>query len=470
MDMIIYRALRTISLKQKKEQSIWRSDMKGSVSKRILTLLLCLTMVGTMFLASCGKQEEEWEEPPAPPSNSLTGETAEDGYDESASDRRIAAFVVENAPDARPQWGMDDENYSPDIVIQGEVEGGITRTLWLYADYNKLPSQIGPMRSARPPFIRFSELFDSIFIHWGMSHSKGDYVGASTVFKKDNVDHINQMTYDDQVGLYDRDFSRNVSSEHTGIVYGDKVAAAIEDEGFRTTPKEYTKLCFRNTDEPLSDTDATKIGVRYSDRSFEDTYWQYNEEDEKYHTSDFENDFARDNLLILYDDTEYITKYDYQGGGGGAVTYCDYKLAGGKGQLFSKGKVKDIEWEVEDGKLILKDPSLSVSSMEEIEAIQERNKELARQALEEAEGTADESAEAEAEAESGDADAAEGEEAGEITQNEKIFLVIPEAEDGEEELTDEDIVAGTYALQPLNKGKTWIGWVSRNNDGSVSVS
>ena len=429
--------------------------MKDPGYKRFIVLLLCLSMIGTMFLASCGKEEEE-EEPPAPPSNSLTGETAEDGYDESASDRRIAAFVVENAPDARPQWGMDDENYSPDVVIQGEVEGGITRTLWLYADYNKLPSQIGPMRSARPPFIRFSELFDSIFIHWGMSHSKGDYVGASTVFKKDNVDHINQMTYDDQVGLYDRDHSRNVSSEHTGIVYGDKVPAAIEGEGFRTTPNEYTKFCFRNTgnaEVPLSETDATKIGVRYSSRSFEDTYWQYNEEDGMYHTSDFENDFKRDNLLILYDDTEYITKYDYQGGGGGAVTYCDYKLAGGKGQLFSKGKVKDIEWEVEDGKLVLKDPSFSVSTMEELDAIQARNKELrkiARGELEEAE-----------------ADKEEAE--GEVTQNEEIFLVMPEAEEGEE-LAEEDILAGTYALQPLNKGKTWIGWVSRNNDGQVSVS
>jgi hypothetical protein len=110
----------------------------------------------------------------------------------------------------------------------------------MYADYEKLPKQIGPMRSARPPFIRFSELFDAIFIHWGLSHSKGNYVGASTVFKKDKVDHIDNYGQD----LYDRDTTRAVNVEHRGLVIGDKVPAAIEEEGIRTTPEEYSKLSF----------------------------------------------------------------------------------------------------------------------------------------------------------------------------------------------------------------------------------
>ena len=125
--------------------------MKNLKLKRSLVLLLCLCMVGTMFLTSCGSKDPE--EVSELPHNSLTGATEEEGYDTAAANQRVAAFVVENAPDARPQWGMDDANYSPDILLQGEVEGGITRTLWLYADYNKLPEQIGPMRSARPPYI-----------------------------------------------------------------------------------------------------------------------------------------------------------------------------------------------------------------------------------------------------------------------------------------------------------------------------
>ena len=99
--------------------------MKEINRKRLLVMLLCVTMIGTTLLSACGEKEEE--EPPAPPSNALTGQTEEEGYDATADDMRVAAFVIENAPDARPQWGLDDPEYSPDIVLEGEVEGGITQ-------------------------------------------------------------------------------------------------------------------------------------------------------------------------------------------------------------------------------------------------------------------------------------------------------------------------------------------------------
>ena len=93
--------------------------------------------------------EKKVEEPePEPPMNPLTGSH---DFTEKQMNQRICVFVVENHPEARPQVGMDDPKYSPDIILEGEVEGGISRMLWLYADYNKLPEAIGPLRSARPP-------------------------------------------------------------------------------------------------------------------------------------------------------------------------------------------------------------------------------------------------------------------------------------------------------------------------------
>ncbi|MBQ6388598.1 MAG: DUF3048 domain-containing protein [Mogibacterium sp.] len=401
--------------------------MKDSKSRLFtyvsILLILCMSIV---LATSCsGSDGEEPGEEPAEivqvATNPLTGETAEDGFDENALNQRIAAFVVENTPDARPQWGLDDPNYSPDIVLQGEVEGGITRTLWFYADYNKLPEVIGPMRSARPPYIRFSELFDSVFIHWGQSSSKGDYVGANTIFRKHKVDHINQMTFNDQVGLYDRDHTRGTAIEHRGILYGSKVPAALKQEGFREEPKDYTHLKFGTLGWITAFDTASAIGVRYSDRaSSQSTYWTYNEEDQKYHTSSFENDFSRDNLLVLYDNTEYIEKYNY-GGSGASVVYCDYKFKGGKGKLFSKGLVKDIEWKREDGKLVLIDTELTRIAQERA---------AAEEAAEEAEDQDKE-----------DAD---------------------DKDDGEEE---EPIIVQAS----LNKGKTWIGWISANNGGSIDI-
>lgn len=410
--------------------------MKKDKNKFLLVMLLCITLIGTTLLSACTEPDPEEPEPPA--SNALTGETAEQGYDEAAAGRRVAAFVVENAPDARPQWGMDDENYAPDIILQAEVEGGITRTLWFYADYEKLPEIIGPTRSARPPFVKFSELFDSIFIHWGMSHSKGDYIGAKEVFKTDNVDHIDQMYLDDQEGMYGRDTTRAVNVEHRGIIYGSKVPATIKNLGFRTEPEEYTKLCFNRVTEPVSETAASQIGVKYSERAYEDTYWTYNEEDGMYHTANFENDLCRENLLVLIDDTEYITKEGYEGpGSAGSVTYCDYKLNGGDGKLFSKGTVKDIKWQVVDGKLEIIDPSTDA------ETAQAANDEAYAAALEEAKASED----------------------GTWPIYNKYTIVSPE---DSEDMSEEEVLANSYVLQNLNAGKTWIGWISKNNGGSVS--
>ncbi len=396
--------------------------MKNSKLALILVLVVALVCgSGAFLLSSCSSGSGDTASPepapePEPIINPLTGATVEQGYDENAANQRIVAFVVENAPEARPQWGMDDENYSPDIILEGEVEGGITRTLWFFADYNKLPEQIGPMRSARPPFIKFSELFDAIFIHWGMSHSKGDYVGASSVFKRDKVDHINQMSFANECGLFDRDSSRGVSMEHTGIVYGEKVPAAIEEYGCRTEPKEFTKLGFNETAEPMSDIAATEVHLTFSDRTdWEPKTWTYNEEDKQYHTDAFKNDLKRDNLLVIFDKTRYITKDNYAGPGStGSVTYCGYKRAGGEGKLFSQGTVKNIKWKIKDNKFILIDADATKAAQDEAVA----------KATE------------------------EGKTAEEIEAARKAAGVV-------------------YAN--LNPGKTWIGWASRNYGGELEV-
>lgn len=326
-------------------------ERKYRTMKKKLILLVSVLLVLAMcaaLLTGCGKKKTAKAEPLR---NPLTGST---DFDKSAKGVRPVALVVENAPDARPQWGMTDKEYSPDIILQGEVEGGITRTLWFYADYTKLPEKIGPMRSARPPYIKFSEMFDAIFIHWGQSSSSSEYKGANTVFKEDKVDHINQMTYTGDVDLFSRDSTRDVSSEHTGILHGDKVADAIKDKGFDTTLSEKaTQLKFNKKVKKLSDKTCGKVTLTWSNRTFEDATWTYDTESGKYKTSDFENKLSRENLLILFDKTEYITKSNYHGTGQG-VTYCDYKLAGGKAKLISNGTVKDILWDVnEDNQLEL---------------------------------------------------------------------------------------------------------------------
>ena len=278
--------------------------------------------------------------------NPLTGLTMK----ESAIGKRPVAFMVENTPPARPQWGMDDPNYAPDIILEAEVEGGITRTMWLFADFTSLPELIGPMRSARPPYVRFSELFDSIYVHWGQSDSAGSYVGASDVIARDGVNNINQIQYRGQVELFGRNRERDVAIEHTGVVYTKNLPKAIEEYGYRTERNNDNFTSFEFTDEPtkVSDTPCNELTITISTRSWIKN-WKYSTADKLYHTSDFENNLSRKNIIIMYDETEYITKP------GAYFSYCNYRLESGEGKYASEGTIMDIKWSVEKGKLVFRD-------------------------------------------------------------------------------------------------------------------
>ena len=105
--------------------------------------------------------------------------------------------------------------------------------------------------------------------------------------------------------------------------------------------------------------------------------------------------------------------------------------------------MKDIEWQVKDGQLELIDPSIDAATAK---ATNDENFEAAKEVVKE-----DENAEWPA--------------------YNKYVIVSPEVDEEDEnaeEMTEEEILENSYVLLNMNKGKTWIGWVSRNNGGSVS--
>ena len=295
------------------------------------------------------------------PLNPLTGES---GYNQSAIGKRPVAVVVENeysTESVRPQWGINEA----DIVLEGESEYS-TRLLFFWADYTNMPSQIGSTRSARPPFIRFSQLFDSVFIHAGLSKSKGNYVGANTVFESENVDHINLLTYSEDGTYFGRDRSRTSTIEHTGYLNGKNTASLLEKAGVRTDLKteRFSSLEFNESPQPLSDTVATSAKFVWSDTGAgghcpKVGRFYYDTSLAAYSTNDFDSDYGKadvefQNLIFLLDKTEYVVKSNYKGSGN-SETYCDYKLSGGKGMVLSQGTAIDITWGVESGKLWMKD-------------------------------------------------------------------------------------------------------------------
>ena len=287
--------------------------------------------------------------------NPLTGES---GYNEAAVGKRPVAVVVENeysTASVRPQWGIEEA----DMIMEGETEYS-TRMLFFWADYTNMPDEIGPTRSARPPFIRFSQLFDSIFIHAGLSHSKGNYVGADTVFTSENVDHINLLSLEENGTYFGRDKSRTSTIEHTGYLNGNNTAQLIAGQDIRTELNggRFTQFEFNSKAEKPGTTEAKRVYFKWSDRCPKTAKFTYIENEGIYRTADFDSrygeaDLQFETIILLLDETEYIVKENYKTAGN-SETYCDYHLAGGRGTIVSEGTALDITWDIEDNKLVMK--------------------------------------------------------------------------------------------------------------------
>ncbi len=184
--------------------------------------------------------------------NPLTGKS---GYDESEVGARIVGIVVENTPSARPQWGMS----TPDIVMEYEVEGGISRMLWLYANADEVPGQVGPVRSARHDIVELALGWDMIFAHCGGSDRALSLLSSYSGRRFE----IEAMGYD---GCFSRDYSRGVSMEHTLALHGNRLRAAIGALGLRDTANSDFPFSFANENEPrtLSGDTAETLRIQYS--------------------------------------------------------------------------------------------------------------------------------------------------------------------------------------------------------------
>lgn len=333
---------------------------KANKSKNKAVIIVVAAVVAVIAIA-CGIyfgffHDKKEEEKPTVPSSSTTTEapavianplTGEAGYNEAAIGKRPVSVVIDNASGARPQYNMS----AADIVVEGEVEGGETRMLWFFADMSKLPEQVGPTRSARPSFVKFSELFDSVYVHFGGSHSKGDYIGGYEIIKQDNVDDIDGMT----VSSCFRRTSDKVSP-HNAVLIGENLMAAIEKKNYRTDvdKSSFSVLSFNEKVSAVSESPCNNVTVKFSSKTRSHTF-AYNAESKAYtNQGDYNTPVSFTNLIIMYADSTYIDKHDYKGAGN-TETYLNYSLTSGRGQLVSCGSVVDFDWSVDNGILSLKD-------------------------------------------------------------------------------------------------------------------
>lgn len=315
----------------KKEKSILSRTIACSAAA--LLLVASLTACGNKDTASSSTPE------PAPSSvaevkydniNPLTGKN---DLAKSAQGQRPIAVMVNNNPYARPQWGL----CSADIVIEGLVEGGCTRMMWLFSDVSNVP-KLGSMRSMRHDFVEIADSLDAVLVHWGGSPQAYKSVSTNGV---DDIDGIS-----DSANFF-RDHTRKVPIEHTGYTTGKNILAAINKKGFKTEldSKYAAPFKFGKPDEKrkLTDGDCNKVDVYFSGAGYNHTF-TYNNSDGLYYnsiegtpmTQDGGQQMAVTNVIGLYTDVKLIP-----GDSSGRV---DMDLTGGEGFYASNGTYEKITW------------------------------------------------------------------------------------------------------------------------------
>lgn len=305
---------------------------------RRIKSVICIVLVLCMIIpfAACKKEEEPTTTAPtttettteaAPKNiNILTGEA---NLKEDAIGKRPFAIMVENHPDARPQWGLS----TPDIVVEGLVEGGITRMMWIYSDVSEI-EKIGPCRSARNNYIEVAQAFDAIYGHFG-----GSKYAYNLMYGDSSIDHIDYKNGD---AKYDRDHSRGVATEHTAYTTGEWITSAVENKGFRTDidEKYASPFTFAKSRKKLSSGECNEVTASFS-YSYNHTF-KYDSSDGLYYNYMNSNrmmdangtQMAVSNVLIL------SCNVTYYGG-----KYAEWNLSSGSGYYISNGTYEEINWE-----------------------------------------------------------------------------------------------------------------------------
>jgi hypothetical protein len=130
--------------------------------------------------------------------------------------------MVENAPQARPQSGLQQA----DIVFEILAEGEITRFVSVFQ--SQPAETIGPVRSIRPYFVELGEMLDAVIVHAGWSQD------AMNLLQSHKLNHLDQV-YGDHA-FYWRATDRK--APHNLYTSTAKIAEGAEARNFRKEWKQ----------------------------------------------------------------------------------------------------------------------------------------------------------------------------------------------------------------------------------------
>ena len=205
--------------------------------KRTLLCVLAVLMACTMLVAckkpggdtttsenpAATQEPEATPEPTLPPyeANVLTGEAQDEDYPVG---QRITGIMVNNITVARPQRGLSRAQ----MLFEIKVEGGITRFMALFNDYNDI-EEIGPIRSGRDQFFQLLLPWQGLYVHEGESVFMRQYATEYEYGLLNNNDGANGYRDYNRVNWQGLTHGNGLALEHTMYTSGENIKAYIED-------------------------------------------------------------------------------------------------------------------------------------------------------------------------------------------------------------------------------------------------
>lgn len=261
--------------------------------------------------------------------------------DASVNQKPVTAVMVENSIDARPQSGLSEAG----VVFEAVAEGGVTRFMALYQD--AAPSNVGPIRSARPYYISWALGFDA-----GYAHVGGSDAGLADI-KAWGVRDLDQFA---NGSSYHRVNSRAAPHNvYTGIDTLNQLETAkgytsSTYTGFpRTSDNPYKAASATTQTTPATDarTPATSISLHLSGPTY-DPHYDYNASTNTYNRSEANEPQTDANTSKQLSPKVVIAMVLPLGRGAldsSGAYYSDYTTTGsGTAYIFQNGTVQTGQW------------------------------------------------------------------------------------------------------------------------------
>ncbi len=252
---------------------------------------------------------------------------------------RAVAVMVSNQIQARPQTGVS----KADIVFEMLTEGNITRYMAIF--HSQFPEAVGPVRSAREYFFTLADSYNALYVYSGAANFVNDMIYNR------GIEHFQGDYYSPNGPLLIREDFR-VTPHNLYLQLG---SGAIYDEAEKkeyAIEAEYEPMLFLDEDESVEDGEPANFArIDYYGGTPVMTF-KYDETTEKYiqfmdgdQTRELETDepIQIDNLFIVESHHEQIDEM--------LRRHIDI-ASGGNGYLLQKGKVQEVEWENQDGRII----------------------------------------------------------------------------------------------------------------------